>query len=237
MRPEAGEADAANRKPSLTKRDRIDARPAKESLFEIAQTRGAAVSAPRFFRSRAEWRSWLDKNHAIAGEQVVGFHKVGSGRSGITYAEALDEALCFGWIDARRNRIDDAHWQIRFTPRKRRSIWSQVNIRRIEELKADGRVAPAGLAAYETRDPKRQNRYSFENRDIALDAQYEDRFRANHKAWAWFESRPPSYRRPAIWWVMSAVKDATREKRLATLIADSEAGRKLKHLTPSGGKR
>jgi uncharacterized protein YdeI (YjbR/CyaY-like superfamily) len=192
------------------------------------------LGKPRFFRSRAEWRTWLEANHASASEQVVGFHKVGSGRKGITYAEALDEALCFGWIDARRNSIDDASWQIRFTPRRPRSVWSQVNIRRIEGLKAEGRVAPAGLAAYEQRDPKRQNRYSFENRHIALDPAYEEQFRANRKAWSWFESRPPSYRRPAVWWVMSAVKPETREKRLSILIADSEAGRKIKPLTPSG---
>ena len=112
---------------------------------------------PRFFRSQKEWRAWLEKNHATKTEQWVGFHKVGSDRKGITYKEAVDEALCFGWIDAVR-RGGDATWSIRFTPRKKGSIWSAVNIRRIEELKAEGLVAPAGLAAYASRDPAKQQR-------------------------------------------------------------------------------
>ena len=195
------------------------------------------MAKPRFFRSQAEWRAWLAKNHATATEQVVGFHKVATGRTGIAYKHALDEALCFGWIDAVRHRIDDNAWQIRFTPRKPRSVWSDVNIRRMEELKAEGHVAPAGVDAYEKRDPKRQKRYSGENRHVGLDPAYEKRFRANKPAWAWFEAKPWSYRHPAIWWVMSAVKEETRDRRLATLIADSEAGRPIKPLTPPAKKR
>ena len=159
-------------------------------------------------------------------EQVVGFHKVASGRKGITHKQALDEALCFGWIDGVAGGIDEHSWQIRFTPRQRRSVWSDVNIRRIEELKAEGSVrAGRGSPLMNGGDPKLQKRYSGENRACRLDPAYEKRFRANTAAWAWFEARPQSYRHPAVWWVMSAVKEATRERRLATLIADSAPGR------------
>ena len=189
--------------------------------------------APRFFRSQKEWRSWLEKNHATAADQWVGFHKAGAGKTGITYKQAVDEALCFGWIDAVR-RGGDATWSIRFTPRKTGSIWSAVNIRRIEELKTLGQVAPAGLAAYEGRDPEKQKKYSFENRDTVLAPACEKRFRAEKAAWTWFEAMPRSYRHPAVWWVMSAKQEATRERRLATLIADSAAGRKVRHLRRPG---
>jgi uncharacterized protein YdeI (YjbR/CyaY-like superfamily) len=127
------------------------------------------VIKARFFRTQAEWRRWLEKNHATATEQAVGFHKAVSGKKGISRKEALDEALCFGWIDGVTHRIDEHSWQIRFTPRKPRSIWSDVNIRRVEELKAAGTMAPAGLAAYERRAPRLQKRYSHENRHVVLD--------------------------------------------------------------------
>ncbi|HET7718271.1 MAG TPA: YdeI/OmpD-associated family protein [Bauldia sp.] len=191
------------------------------------------MSEPRFFKSQAEWRRWLEKHHATATEQLLGFHKVSSTRKGITRKEAVDEALCFGWIDGLTHRIDDHSWQVRFTPRRKRSVWSDINIRRIEELKAQGKVTSAGLAAYERRSPKLQKRYSSENRHVGLDPAYEKRFRANKAAWAWFEAKPKSYRQPAIWWVMSAAKEETRQRRLATLIADSEAGVTIKPLTPS----
>jgi uncharacterized protein YdeI (YjbR/CyaY-like superfamily) len=189
------------------------------------------LAKPRFFDRPEDWRAWLEQNHAEAKELIVGFHKVSTKRGGLSYREALDEALAFGWIDAVRGSAEE-HWTIRFTRRKPRSIWSQVNIRRIAELIAAGRVHPAGLKAFEARDPKLQKRYSFENRDAALSAADERAFRASRKAWDWFSKMPPSYRRPAIWWVVSAKQEATRARRLATLIADCAAGRKLKHLTP-----
>jgi uncharacterized protein YdeI (YjbR/CyaY-like superfamily) len=195
------------------------------------------MTEPRFFRTKAEWRKWLEKNHATASEQKIGFHKAVSGKKGITRKEALDEALCFGWIDGVAGSLGDHAWHVRFTPRQKRSVWSDINIRRVEELKAEGKMAPAGLAAYERRDPKLQKRYSFENRHVRLDPAYEKRFRANQAAWAWFEAKPQSYRHPAVWWVMSAVKEETREKRLATLIADSEAGRPIKLLTPPSKRK
>ncbi len=191
------------------------------------------MSEARFFRSQKEWRAWLDRNHVTTDGLILGFHKANSDRKGITYKEALDEALCYGWIDAVR-RGGETTWTIRFTPRKKRSIWSQVNIRRIEELKVAGRVHAAGLAAYEKRDPKLQNRYSFENRNAGLAPEYEKTFRSNRKAWANFGKMAPSYRRPAIWWVMSAKQEETRARRLATLIADSAAGRKVKPLRRPG---
>ena len=191
---------------------------------------------PRFFKSQKEWRAWLEKNHAKAPELLVGFHKTKSDAKGITYKEAVDEALCFGWIDAVR-RGGDLTWSIRFTPRRPSSIWSAVNIKRIEELKTEGRVHAAGLAVYEGRDQRMQKKYSFENRDAKLNTAAEKMFRANKSAWKNFGLMPPSYRHPAIWWVVSAKQEATRDRRLAALIADSAAGLRLKHLTSPGKPR
>lgn len=175
------------------------------------------------------------KNHAKATEQVVCFHKASSDETGITYQEALDEALCFGWIDAARLG-GVTTWQIRFTPRKRKSIWSAVNIKRIEELKTAAKVHASGRAAYEGRDLKQQKKYSFENRDAKLSPAFAKKFQDNKKAWANFEKMPPSYKHPAIWWVVSAKQETTRARRLATLIDDSAAGSKLKHLRRPGEK-
>lgn len=191
------------------------------------------MSEPRFFKSPAEWRAWLTKNHARANELILGFHKAKSTRKGITRQQAVDEALAFGWIDGR-TQGGDTTWSIRFTPRKAKSIWSAVNIKRIAELKAEGRMHPAGLTAYEGRDPKLQKKYSFENPDARLAPADIKRFRSDKQAWANFEKMPPSYKHPAIWWIVSAKQEATRERRLATLIADSAAGRKVKHLRRPG---
>ncbi len=190
------------------------------------------MSEARFFHDRQEWRDWLAERHAVADEQWIGFHKTWSEKAGITYREALDEALCFGWIDGLR-RGGHAVWSIRFTPRQPDSVWSAANMARVEELIAEGRVAPAGLAAYQRRDPERQKQYSFENRDKTLAPDYEKRFRAEPAAWSWFQAMPRSYRHPAIWWVMSARQEETRERRLKTLIADSAAGRRIKPLRPT----
>ncbi len=191
------------------------------------------MTEPRFFKTQKAWRTWLSKNHAKKTELLLGFHKASSDEKGITYKEALDEALAFGWIDAVRFGGDKT-WSIRFTPRKARSIWSAVNLKRVEELKAAGNMHAAGLAAYEGRDPKQQKKYSFENRDAKLSPADAKRFRAEKKAWANFEKMAPSYKHPAIWWVVSAKQEVTRERRLATLIADSAAGRKIKHLRRPG---
>ena len=190
------------------------------------------MSEPRFFSSQKEWRAWLEKNHA---ERDRAARRLPQGRAPATAASPTSRRSTRRSASAGSTRVAAAAtttWTIRFTPRKARSIWSQINIKRIEELKAAGLVHAAGLAAYERRDPKLQKRYSFENRDVDLAPAYEKQFRANKKAWAYFETMPPSYRRPAIWWVMSAKQEETRERRLATLIADSAAGRKIKPLTP-----
>jgi uncharacterized protein YdeI (YjbR/CyaY-like superfamily) len=196
----------------------------------------ASVTDAVFFKSAADWRRWLEKNHDRVDEIVVGLVKVGSGLAGIGYREALDEALCYGWIDGVRRSIDDRRWTIRFTPRRKGSIWSAVNQKRIAELERDGRLAEPGRRVFHTRDPAKQQRYSFENRDAALDPAEEKQFRANKAAWKHFSEMPKSYRHPAVWWVVSAKRPETRERRLATLIGDSAAGRKIKPLSRPGGR-
>ena len=192
-----------------------------------------AAIAPAFYATPQEWRAWLEQNHADAREHWVGFHKRGTGRPSITWPEAVDQALCFGWIDGVRRRIDDTSYSIRFTPRKARSTWSAVNIKRMKELVDEGRVAPAGLAAFERRTDDRSAIYSYEQRKAAkLDPDQERRLRAHERARAYFEAQPPSYRRAAIHWVTSAKKPETRERRLAQLIECSAAGEPVPPLRP-----
>lgn len=181
-------------------------------------------SEPRFFAKPADFGKWLEKHHTSETELLVGFWKKGSGRASMTWPESVEQALCYGWIDGVRRSLGDEAYTIRFTPRRAGSIWSAKNLGTMQRLIDDGRVAPAGLAVYEARDAAKTNRYSFEQSDAALDAAQEQQFRRNRKAWAFFESQPPSYRRPAIWWVVSAKKPETQAKRLAQLIADSAAG-------------
>jgi uncharacterized protein YdeI (YjbR/CyaY-like superfamily) len=188
---------------------------------------------PTFFATPADFRAWLERHHESHSELIVGFHKRGSGRPSITWPEAVDQALCFGWIDGVRRRIDDTSYSIRFTPRKARSTWSAVNIKRMKELVEDGLVAPAGLAAFERRTDDRSAIYSYEQRKSAkLEPDQERRLRAHERANAYFESQPPSYRRAAIHWVTSAKKPETREGRLAQLIECSAAGEPVPPLRP-----
>ena len=182
---------------------------------------------PIHFASAADFRKWLAAHHDKAAELWVGFWKKDSGRAGMTYEEAVDEALCYGWIDGLVNRHDERSYKQRFSPRKATSAWSAVNIAKIERLKAAGRMAKPGLEAFEKRDPKRTNLYSFENRDVALSAAFEKRFRAKARAWSFFEKQPPGYRRLMAFWVMSAKQEATRERRLAKLIERSAAGERI----------
>lgn len=169
------------------------------------------------FPSAAAFRTWLERHHATEREVWVGFYKKDSGRTGITYGEAVDEALCFGWIDGIKKRVDDLSYTNRFTPRKPTSNWSAVNIRRYQELRKAGRVAPPGRKAFARRD-KQAVPYSTANRP-GLSAAYVERIKANKKAWAYFRRQTPSYRRTTAFWVMSAKQEATRERRLTTLIA------------------
>jgi uncharacterized protein YdeI (YjbR/CyaY-like superfamily) len=185
------------------------------------------VTPPRFFRTQKAFRSWLEKNHASKPEGiVVGFHKVGTGKGGLTYGQALDEALCFGWIDGVRRGGEDS-WSIRFTPRRKGSIWSRVNIAHVERLKKAGLMRAEGLAEYARRSDKRTGVYGHENNRVPLDAAREKTFRQNKKAWAFWERQPPGYRRLWSWWVMSAKQEPTRERRLEAVIAASADGEKL----------
>ena len=183
-----------------------------------------------FFESPSGFRTWLEQNHDATQELWVGFYKKSSGKPSITWPEAVDEALCFGWIDGVRKSIDESSYTIRFTPRKAGSIWSAVNIKRVGELSQLGRMQPEGLKAFEKRVEKKSGLYSYENA-AELDEAYEQQFRANKKAWDFFQARPASYRRAAIWWVVTAKKEETKLKRLATLIEDSEHGRTIAPLT------
>jgi uncharacterized protein YdeI (YjbR/CyaY-like superfamily) len=180
-----------------------------------------------FFKSSSEFREWLEENHEKFAELLVGFYKKSSGKTGITYPEAVNEALCFGWIDGIKKRVDGVSYTHRFTPRKSRSTWSLINIRRAGELRKLGQMTPSGLKAFEARDLRRSGIYAFENRPRKLDAICERRFRANKKAWDCFQSQPPGYQRTASWWVMSAKKDGTRLRRLVRLMNDSEKGQRL----------
>lgn len=184
---------------------------------------------PIFFESPSELRDWLEENHGTAQELWVGFYKKGAAKTGITYKEALDEALCYGWIDGVRKSVDEDRYTNRFSPRKPKSNWSAVNIKRVGELKALGRMKPSGLREFERRDPSRD--YSYETNVRELDAALEKQFRANRKAWDFFDSQPPSYQRLARFWIMSAKKEETRLKRLQSLIESSERGTRLPGVT------
>jgi uncharacterized protein YdeI (YjbR/CyaY-like superfamily) len=182
---------------------------------------------PIYFESPAAFRQWLAANHADEKELLVGFHRKETGRPSLTWPESVDEALCFGWIDGVRNRVDGTRYTIRFTPRRKTSIWSAINIARVAELRKQGRMQPAGLAAFEARDEKKSAIYAYENRPRALAPEYEKVLRRDKAARAFFEAQPPGYRKLCAFWVMSARKEETRQKRLAKLIADSAAGKRI----------
>src|SRR5262245_37008731 len=180
---------------------------------------------PTFFATPAELRRWFARHHATERELWVGFHTKGSGTPSVTWPEAVDEALCVGWIDGVRKRVDATSYQIRFTPRRAGSTWSVVNIGRARALIADGRMRPAGEAAFEARREDRSGRYSHEQRgEVTLDPGYEEVLRADADAWRDFSSRPPSYRKTVVWWVMTAKREETRRRRLATLVESSRRG-------------
>lgn len=190
---------------------------------------------PTFFATPGAFRKWLAKHHASEKELWVGFYKVKSGKGGLVYAEALDQALCYGWIDGMVRRVDEERYAQRFTPRKADSNWSQVNILRAQGLIAAGAMRPPGLAAFERRR-QASPAYSFEQQNAALSDSQQKRLKANTAAWRFLAAQPAYYRRLATWWVVSAKREETRERRLATLIADSAAGRRLKVATPSARK-
>ncbi len=182
---------------------------------------------PKHFKSTADFRNWLKANHANTSELWVGFYKKASGKGGITYAEALDEALCFGWIDGVRKRVDELSFTQRFTPRKPTSNWSLINIRHVERLKTADRMMPAGLKAFAARSAAKSGVYSFENKPRELSPALQRQFKSDQAAWDFFQQQPPGYRRLACFFVMSAKQEETRQRRLARLMSDSKQSRRL----------
>ena len=182
----------------------------------------------QFFPTPAAFRAWLAENHATATEVGVVLHRKASGKPTMTWSDAVDQALCFGWIDGIARRLDETSRVQRFTPRKPKSNWSAVNIRKVEELTAQGLMTPAGLAAFARREEARSRVYSYENRHLAaLDPERKATFQAHAGAWEFFGKQPPSYRQTSIYWVMNAQRDETRSRRLARLIDVSANGRRL----------
>lgn len=188
-----------------------------------------------FFDGPAEFRAWLAENHASASEIWVGFYKKGSGKRGLTNAEALDQALCFGWIDGIRKTNGDESYKNRYTPRRPRSVWSLINIRRMEELIGLGMVEPAGLAAFESRTPERTGVYSSEQADVSFEPEALADFEADGAAWAYWQAAPRGYRKTATWWVVSAKRPETRAKRLGELIECSRRGVRIAMLRRDAG--
>lgn len=186
----------------------------------------------RFFRTPGELRRWFEKKHAGEQELWIGFYKKDSGKGGVTYSDALDEALCFGWIDGIRKKLDDTSYTTRFTPRKPRSNWSNVNIAHVKRLTAGGRMAAPGLAAFRLRDPSRTGVYSFERETTDLTPPMRARLEGSAPARKFFDAQPPHYKRAATWWVISAKKEETRERRLAQLIGLSAEGRWIPQFIP-----
>ncbi len=188
------------------------------------------MSEPRFFKSLAEWRTWLEKNHAAKTEVIIGIYKSGASKKGLTRQEMVDGALAYGWIDGHLRSLGEETYQIRVSPRRKGSIWSAVNIRRVGELIDAGAMAEPGLAAFRNRDPKKANLYSFEVERARFTAAQVKALRAVPEAHAFFREQPPGYRHTATHWVNGAKQAATRARRMETLIRDSAAGRRLKHL-------
>lgn len=183
---------------------------------------------PTYFKSPLAFRAWLEKNHRTADDLLVGFYKRGTGKPSLTWPESVDQALCFGWIDAVRRRVDDERYTIRFTPRRPNSIWSAVNLKRVAELTKQGQMHPDGLAAFERRSEERSRTYSYEQRQrAAFTADHLRRLRGNRRAWQFFQAQPPSYQRLITHWVTRAKAEATRLRRLAKLIEVSASGRRL----------
>jgi uncharacterized protein YdeI (YjbR/CyaY-like superfamily) len=185
----------------------------------------------RFFKKPADFRKWFEAHHEAETELWVGFYKKDSGKASITWPQSVDEALCFGWIDGVRKSIDEISYKIRFTPRRQRSIWSAVNIKRVTELSEQGLMQPTGLRAFAARQENRSGIYAYEQRSSELPDQYAKLLKKNATAWKFYQAQPPGYRKLVNWWVLSAKREETRLKRLAELIDDSKNERRLRQLT------
>jgi uncharacterized protein YdeI (YjbR/CyaY-like superfamily) len=179
-----------------------------------------------FFASPAELRDWFAAHHERADELWVGYHRKATGRPTVTWPQAVDEALCVGWIDGVRYRLDDERHAQRFTPRRKGSIWSAINAKRATELIEEGRMRPAGVKAFEARSPEKTAIYSYEREAAAFTEEQQARFEADEPAWAFFQAQAPSYRRSITHWVSSAKRDETRQRRFEKLLEDSQAGRR-----------
>jgi uncharacterized protein YdeI (YjbR/CyaY-like superfamily) len=190
------------------------------------------MNKPRFFTTPAVFGRWLASNHAKRSELLVGLYKKHAAHRGMTYLEAVDEALCWGWIDGVMRRLDEDAVVQRFTPRKSKSTWSLINCRKVEVLIAAGRMRAPGLAAWQARDPARTGIYSFEQARAAFTPVQTKAFKRFAKAWKWFHVQAESYQAAATFWVVSAKQEATRVRRLAELIEHSAAGKKLRRFTP-----
>src|SRR4051794_33233630 len=189
------------------------------------------MQKPKFFKTPADFRRWLERHHESKDELIVGFYKRGSGKPSITWAESVAEALCFGWIDGVRRSAGPDAYTIRFTPRRRGSHWSQVNVDLVERLEAEGRMTAAGRAAFAARREDRTARFAYEQGEVSFDADQEAAFRADAPAWSWFSAQAPSYRKVATYWVTSAKRAQTRSARLAALIECSREERRLPQYT------
>ncbi len=185
----------------------------------------------KFFKTPADFRAWLERHHATTPALWVGYYKKDSGQQSITWPESVDEALCFGWIDGLRKSVDECSYTIRFTPRRPRSVWSAVNIKRVAELTRQGRMRPEGQQAFQARTENRSGIYAYEQRQPELVAPYGQMLRQNKAAWTFFQAQTASYRKMVSWWVLSAKREETRLKRLRQLIADSAEGRTIRQFT------
>jgi uncharacterized protein YdeI (YjbR/CyaY-like superfamily) len=185
----------------------------------------------KYFKSSSEFRKWLDKNHAEVNELWVGFYKISSNIKSITYPDAVDQALCFGWIDGIKKKVDEFSYTHRFTPRKSKSIWSSNNIKRVGELAKLGFMHLSGIKVFDQRDKKKIKQYSYERKILTLDQSYIKIFKSHENAWSFFISQAPSYQKVAILWVMSAKKEETRLRHLNILIEDSKNKRRLAVVT------
>lgn len=184
-----------------------------------------------FFPTQKHLRKWFEKNHKKEKELLAGFYKVTSGKPSVTWSQSVDEALCFGWIDGIRKSVDKESYCIRFTPRNPKSNWSAINIRKVEELTKLGLMKPEGLKAFGFRKEEKSKIYAYENPEVLLDKSFEKLFKANKKAWKFFQTMTPTYRKVTSRWVMSAKQESTKLKRLNELINDCAAGKKIKAMS------
>jgi len=182
---------------------------------------------PIFFPTQYDFRQWLEENHAQENEIIIGYYRIGSGKQSMTWSESVDQALCFGWIDGVRRKIEEESYCIRFTPRKAKSNWSAVNIAKVEELTAKGLMKPEGLAAFSKREESRSGIYAYENELKKFSDEFEMRFKANETAWNFFDKQATWYKKQMINWVMTAKQEATRKKRIEKLIIESENEKRL----------